>query len=312
MRTPTTSTITASLLIALATVTHAGPTPEQKCTVKKLTAVAKDVSGQLACNAKALKKGVGTDPACIMKADDKLSSAFDAAEAKGGCATPDDKGNLKAIVDSAVAAFVAALPDGGTDEGRACAASKLGATAKKASGKLACQAKAIGKGTAVDMLCLGKAEDKFMKAFTKADLKGGCVDPGDASTVETLVNTFVGDVVAALTGGQPPVVSFASDVQPIFTAHCATALFCHTGSSPAQGMNLSAGMAYAAIVGVASMEMSSLDRVAPGDPANSYLVRKINGGPGIVGSQMPLGGPFLSAADIATITNWVQQGAANN
>ena len=126
------------------------------------------------------------------------------------------------------------------------------------------------------------------------------------------METFVGEVVAALTGGQPPVVSFANDVQPIFTAHCATAMFCHTGPSPAQGMNLSAGMAYAAIVGVPSMEVPALDRVAPSDPANSYLVRKINGGPSILGSQMPLGGPVLSAADIATITNWVQQGAANN
>ena len=82
MRTPATSTITASLLIALATVTHAGPTPEQKCAVKKLTAVAKKLSGKLACHAKALKKGVGTDDACLTKAEEKFSSAFDAAEAK--------------------------------------------------------------------------------------------------------------------------------------------------------------------------------------------------------------------------------------
>ena len=311
MRTPTTSTITASLLIALATVTHAGPTPEQKCTVKKLTAVAKKVGGKVACHAKALKKGVGIDAECLTKAEEKFSGAFDAAEAKGGCAITGDAAHLEAIVDSAVAAFVAALPDGGTDEGRTCAASKLGATGKKASGKLACQAKATNKGTTVDPLCLGKAEDKFAKAFTKADSKGGCANAGDASTVEALVDTFVGDVVAVL-APPPPAVSFLGDVQPIFTASCATAIVCHTGSFPAQGMNLSTGMAYAAIVGVASMEVPSLDRVAPGDPANSYLVRKINGGPSIVGARMPLGGPFLSPAQIALITNWVQQGAPNN
>jgi hypothetical protein len=62
-------------------------------------------------------------------------------------------------------------------------------------------------------------------------------------------------------------------------------------------MNLSSGMAYAAIVGVASLEVPSLDRVAPGDPANSYLVRKINGGPSILGARMPLGGPFLTSAE---------------
>src|SRR5262245_11596596 len=288
-----------------------GPTSEQRCTIKKLTAVAKNVSGKVACHAKALKKGVGTDDACLTKAHEKFSSAFDAAEAKGGCATMHDAGSLEAIVDSAVAAFVAALPDGGTDEGRTCAASKLGATGKKASGELACQAKATNKGTTVDPLCLGKAGDKFAKAFTKADSKGGCADPGDASTVGPLVDTFAGDAVAALSG-PPPAVSFASDVQPIFTASCAAVSGCHTGSFPAQGMNLSSGMAYAAIVRVASLEVPSLDRVAPGDPANGYLVRKINGGPSILGARMPLGGPFLTSAEIALITNWVQQGAPNN
>src|SRR5262245_2470996 len=91
---------------------------------------------------------------------------------EGGCATMNDAANLEAIVNSAVAAFVAALPDGGTDEGRTCAASKLGATGKKASGELVCQATATSKGTTVDPLCLGKARDKFEKAFTKADSKG--------------------------------------------------------------------------------------------------------------------------------------------
>src|SRR5262249_15149229 len=202
-----------------------------------------------------------------------FSSAFDAAEAKGGCATMHDAGSLEAIVDSAVAAFVAALPDGGTDEGRTCAASKLGETGKKASGELACQAKATNKGTTVDPLCLGKADDKFTKAFTKANSKGGCADPGDASTVGPLVDTFAGDAVAGLTG-PPPAVSFASDVQPIFTASCAAVSGCHTASFPAQGMNLSSGMAYEAIVRVASLEVPSLDRVAPGLPPHGLLGAK--------------------------------------
>src|SRR5262249_46478316 len=146
-RTPTTSTIAASLLIALATVTHAGQTPEQKCTVKKLNAVAKKAAAKVACHTKALKKGGPVDDACITKAEDKFMQSFAGAELKGGCATTGDVASLEARVDSAVAAFVAALPDGGTDDGRACAASKLGATSKKASGKLACQAKAAGKGT---------------------------------------------------------------------------------------------------------------------------------------------------------------------
>src|SRR5262249_56203386 len=91
-----------------------GPTPEQRCTIKKLPAVAKNVSGKVACHAKALKKGVGTDDACLTKAHEKFSSAFDAAEAKGGCATMHDAGSLEAIVDSPVPPFVPPLPDAAT------------------------------------------------------------------------------------------------------------------------------------------------------------------------------------------------------
>jgi uncharacterized protein YjdB len=106
-------------------------------------------------------------------------------------------------------------------------------------------------------------------------------------------------------------VSFANQVQPIFTANCALS-GCHAGASPEQGMNLSAGQAYNAIVNVPSVQQPSLMRVLPGNPDNSYLVRKIEGTPSITGSRMPLGGPFLTASQIATIRTWISQGAPNN
>ena len=158
-----------------------------------------------------------------------------------------DASTLETRVDTLVTDVVAALPDGGTDDGRACAASKLGASGKKANAKLACHAKAVGKATTVDGECLTKAEGKFTSAFDKADGKGGCATMGDAPTIEPLIDTFVDDVVAALIV-VPPAVSFAADVQPIFTANCAAVIGCHTPIAPAQGMDLSAGSAYAAIV----------------------------------------------------------------
>ncbi len=112
-------------------------------------------------------------------------------------------------------------------------------------------------------------------------------------------------------GGAAPTLS--ADVQPIFTASCANSTFCHAGSGPAQGMNLSAGQAHASIVGVQSNE-SPLVRVAPGDPDASYLVHKIQGTQSTVGgccARMPLGGQ-LSAAEIATIRSWIMAGALDN
>jgi hypothetical protein len=113
-------------------------------------------------------------------------------------------------------------------------------------------------------------------------------------------------------GGGAPTLS--GDVQPIFTANCAFS-GCHGGSSPAQGMNLSAGQAFQNTVNVASVELPSMDRIEPGQPGLSYLLNKIQGTQGTVGGsgqRMPLGGSPLSQDDINTVRAWVQAGAPNN
>lgn len=113
------------------------------------------------------------------------------------------------------------------------------------------------------------------------------------------------------TGAATPTLS--SDVQPIFTASCAFS-GCHGGSSPQQGMNLTAGQAHANIANVPSRE-SRLVRVCPGQPDSSYLVHKIQGTQATVGGsgdRMPLGGAPLSDAQIKTIRDWITAGAQNN
>lgn len=96
----------------------------------------------------------------------------------------------------------------------------------------------------------------------------------------------------------------------VFTPRCS---FCHTGGSSSLpgAMNLSAGNAFANLVNVGSRESPGMMRVAPGDPANSYLVRKIEG-TNTTGQRMPLGGPFLDADTIARIKSWIASGAPDN
>ena len=108
-------------------------------------------------------------------------------------------------------------------------------------------------------------------------------------------------------------VSFADDVQPIFTQNCATA-GCHTGANPPQGLNLSEGVAYGMIVDVPSNE-SPLDRIEPGSSADSYLVHKIDGTQASVGGsgvQMPFGQPQLSEMLRDIIRVWADEGALDN
>jgi hypothetical protein len=76
-------------------------------------------------------------------------------------------------------------------------------------------------------------------------------------------------------------------------------------------------MAYAHLVNVLAGECNDgRFRVAPGDPANSYLLDKVLGVDMCSGVQMPqIGGPgedTLPNADLDVITAWVCQGALDN
>lgn len=105
-------------------------------------------------------------------------------------------------------------------------------------------------------------------------------------------------------------VSLARDVQPIFTRSCATSP-CHGGARPAQDVALDAARMYASVVGVTSSCRGTL-LVAPGDPDASYLVHKIEGTHECGGQRMPSGSRELTAAEEATIRDWICGGARDD
>jgi mono/diheme cytochrome c family protein len=107
--------------------------------------------------------------------------------------------------------------------------------------------------------------------------------------------------------------TFSTQIQTqILTPAC---VFCHTddGRTPAGGLNMKPGSAYANLVGVASTGKPGAVRVIAGNPSGSYLVQKLEGAADIVGLRMPrTGPPFLSDAQVALIRQWIQNGAPNN
>jgi hypothetical protein len=113
-------------------------------------------------------------------------------------------------------------------------------------------------------------------------------------------------------GGEPidPTATFSRVQAEVFTPTCA-ALGCHDPLGRQENLILTPGSAYANTVGVASVQMPGLRRVLPGDPANSYLYRKITGA-GITGDRMPQGGPFLNDAQIKLVRDWIRRGAPND
>lgn len=90
---------------------------------------------------------------------------------------------------------------------------------------------------------------------------------------------------------------------------------CHTdsGRTPAGGLNLrTTALAHAALVGVNSGAKPGAVRVIPGDPENSYLIHKLEGHPGIVGTRMPRGNTVLTEGQILVIRRWIALGARND
>lgn len=133
--------------------------------------------------------------------------------------------------------------------------------------------------------------------------------------VAAVVFTFIGcEHEQAL--GPVPLQSTLSSIQTnIFTPKCVNQ-GCHPGGGAPANMSLAAGVARGNLVGVTSV-YGGLQRVKPGDPANSVLYLKVIQNPGAinpvnVGSRMPFNGPpFLSQAETDTIAAWINAGAPN-
>ncbi len=137
----------------------------------------------------------------------------------------------------------------------------------------------------------------YAVTFTATD-SNGAADP----TPDSRVITVEGGSAQA---------TFSAVQSQIFNASCAFS-GCHAGGSPAQGMNLSDGMAYSNIVDVPSNQQSSLDRIEPDDPDESYLYLKVTGDSSISGSRMPLGGGALSQDLLDLLRDWIERGAPND
>jgi cysteine-rich repeat protein len=82
-----------------------------------------------------------------------------------------------------------------------CSSSKLAAAAKASAAELGCESKAARIDAPVDLACLGRAEERLTRAFSKAEAKGGCGASADVFDVRARIQGQVADVVAALPRG---------------------------------------------------------------------------------------------------------------
>lgn len=137
------------------------------------------------------------------------------------------------------------------------------------------------------------------------------------------VTTLIG-ILSACSGGDgtglemdtmppdpgPPMALFSEIQANVLTPTCATS-GCHSGAGAPQGLRLDEVNSYGLLVNQASNQDPSLLRVEPLNPNGSYLVRKLDGSAS-VGARMPLGGPPLDGATLASIRQWIAEGAVDD
>jgi hypothetical protein len=144
---------------------------------------------------------------------------------------------------------------------------------------------------------------------TILDLGGNALDGEFSGRFPSGNGAAGGDFVAEFrVGVQPTLQSIQTS---IFTPTCSVA-GCHDGGGPQlpRSMDLrTENASRTSLVGVTSIQVPSRQRVAPGNAADSYVIRKLEGGPGILGQRMPFGGPYLDQNTINAIREWIGNGA---
>ncbi len=123
---------------------------------------------------------------------------------------------------------------------------------------------------------------------------------------------------------QTPTVSFSRDVMPIFAQSCSFSS-CHGSSAgSANGVFLGgtdASLVHQAIVDVRSSKLPEMSFVKPGDPRESFLLRKMDGSQcaldarctgGTCGQSMPQNDTTLPIETRDTVRRWIAQGAKND
>jgi hypothetical protein len=134
---------------------------------------------------------------------------------------------------------------------------------------------------------------------------GGCAGNGDGlNSNGQPIGSSGGSSGSGSTG--PFTADFESIQENVFTPICSP---CHSGANAPHGLMLDAAHSYTDLVGVASVEVPTFERVKPGDPNSSYVILKLEGSTLISGGQMPLGETPLSQSVIDVIAQWITNGA---
>lgn len=217
--------------LAFGTATLASTFSAANCPSGKVKAAFKKTERMLDCHEKAASLGIAVEPLCLAKASEKFAIDFAHAESKPPCFATGDAGAIEARIDTLASGLATSLRPNQTAS--RCAGKKLNASGTKAAKHLACHQQAIRRATRVSTECLDKATLRFDQRFAEAEDRSDCLTTGDAAATESTIDTFVGDMVAALRP-QTPSKCTAAKLKAAGQAG-AVAIDCHGNAADAGG-----------------------------------------------------------------------------
>jgi hypothetical protein len=156
------------------------------------------------------------------------------------------------------------------------------------------------------------AESSSGNGTTTAAADETTAAPDDGTTTDAPGTTEAGDGSSSddsndddTTTDEPPAISFAEDIYPIIQGSTCLQGACHGSSPGAAGLYMlpDADAAYDDLVNVPSTTAGFvIDRVEPGDSANSYLP--------MFATAALVPNAALTPADVDLIEQWIDEGAA--
>jgi hypothetical protein len=172
-------------------------TTRSKCTSKELAVGAKNARAKLKCYSTGVSNGVAVESTCLAQADDKFAASYDRAIEVQDCLNGTDAVTVGDEVDTFLDDVLGSLTGGSTARSR-CTAKELTAAGKKVVRTVTCHSQALRKGLPVDPGCLARAEMRYSESFARAMNRGDCLSETDATTLRSIVDSFVNELRDAL------------------------------------------------------------------------------------------------------------------
>lgn len=187
----------AAVFVSVALPATSSAQTAQICLSNQTRGAGTNGRGAMRCYVKSMKRGDTVDPACISKAESKLTSKYTNTESISNCLTEPAAASVWGTIQPFVTSSATAL---NTNGGR-CSSKKMGALSRAFKQMMRCYAYvAENSMPAVDPDCLLDAQSKLTSTFARLEERYTCLTANDAATLGADADTVSSTIFDYLRG----------------------------------------------------------------------------------------------------------------